>query len=132
MLAAQVGSIVNFSLMYFLAPTAGASAAGANLVQRLFSEQTLLAWGAPGAAGHCFRVGEPSPQAHAHALGLPCAPEEVRLLYEDMGFHAAGCVPQAGTCSRRAPTPWQSAWQTLHTRCPIPIPSPYTSLCLHP
>ena len=39
---------MNFSLMYFLAPTAGTTAAGANLLQKLFSEQTLLAWGAPG------------------------------------------------------------------------------------
>lgn len=44
----QVGSILNFSLMYFLAPTAGASAAGANILQKLFSEQTLRSWGAPG------------------------------------------------------------------------------------
>lgn len=44
----QVGSILNFSLMYFLAPTAGATAAGANLLQKLISEQTLRAWGAPG------------------------------------------------------------------------------------
>lgn len=43
-----MGSILNFSLMYFLAPTAGASAACANLLQKLFSEQTLRAWGAPG------------------------------------------------------------------------------------
>ena len=48
MSAPQVGSILNFSLMYFLAPTAGAKAIGANLLQKLFSEQTLLAWGAPG------------------------------------------------------------------------------------
>ena len=48
MTAAQVGSILNFSLMYFLAPTAGAKVVGANLLQKLFSEQTLLAWGAPG------------------------------------------------------------------------------------
>ena len=40
---------MNFSLMYFLAPTAGASVAGMNLLQKLFSEQTLLSWGAPGA-----------------------------------------------------------------------------------
>ena len=46
--ALQVGSILNFSLMYFLAPTAGAKVIGANLLQKLFSEQTLLAWGAPG------------------------------------------------------------------------------------
>ncbi|CAL5228983.1 g12218 [Coccomyxa viridis] len=50
-----VGSILNFSLMYFLAPTAGASAVGANLLQKLFSEQTLRAWGAPG--GHMFEKG---------------------------------------------------------------------------
>ena len=48
MSALQVGSILNFSLMYFLAPTAGAKVIGANLLQKLFSEQTLVAWGAPG------------------------------------------------------------------------------------
>ncbi|BDA48866.1 Protein RETICULATA-RELATED 3, chloroplastic [Coccomyxa sp. Obi] len=50
-----VGSIVNFSLMYFLAPTAGASVGATNLLQKLFSEQTLLAMGAPG--GHMFQPG---------------------------------------------------------------------------
>ena len=45
----QVGSILNFSLMYLLAPTAGAAAGGGGLLQRIFSEQTLLGWGAPGA-----------------------------------------------------------------------------------
>lgn len=41
---------MNFSLMYFLAPTAGASAGATNLLQKLFSEQTLLGMGAPGLA----------------------------------------------------------------------------------
>ena len=49
---AQVGSILNFSLMYLLAPTAGAAAGGGGLLQRIFSEQTLLGWGAPGAVPH--------------------------------------------------------------------------------
>lgn len=47
-----VGSIMNFSLMYLLAPTAaaaGGAAAGGSLLQRALSEQTLRNWGAPGA-----------------------------------------------------------------------------------
>ena len=36
----QVGSILNFSLMYFLAPTTGGAAAG-GLIQRLFSDMYL-------------------------------------------------------------------------------------------
>lgn len=55
-----VGSIVNFALMYLLAPTAsaGAAAAGAasqGLVARLLSEETLRGLGAPG--GHMFEPG---------------------------------------------------------------------------
>lgn len=44
-----VGSIVNFSLMYLLAPTgpAGSAAAG-GLIARIFSDQILTSWGAPG------------------------------------------------------------------------------------
>lgn len=54
-----VGSIVNFSLMYLLAPTASAAAAGAStgLISRIFSEQILTSWGAPG--GHMFQSGFP-------------------------------------------------------------------------
>ena len=54
----QVGSIVNLSLMYLLAPTAS-STAGKSLgfVQRLFSDQILQAWGAP--TGHMFERGYP-------------------------------------------------------------------------
>ena len=45
----KVGSIVNFALMYLLAPTGAASGAAATgFVAKLFSEQTLKAWGAPG------------------------------------------------------------------------------------
>lgn len=47
----QVGSILNFSLMYFLAPTKAAVAGavvGGNLFQKLVSEQTLKNLGAPG------------------------------------------------------------------------------------
>lgn len=44
----QVGSILNFSLMYLLAPTGGSGAAASGLVSRIFSESTLKAWGAPG------------------------------------------------------------------------------------
>lgn len=54
-----VGSIVNFALMYLLAPTGAAAgaAAGTNFVAKLFSEQTLLGMGAPG--GHMFQPGFP-------------------------------------------------------------------------
>jgi len=53
-----VGSIMNFSLMYLLAPTAaaaGAGAAGGSLLQRALSEATLRGWGAPG--GNMFEPG---------------------------------------------------------------------------
>ncbi|KAK9818885.1 hypothetical protein WJX74_007678 [Apatococcus lobatus] len=50
-----VGSIVNFSLMYFLAPTAGSSAAATGLISTLFSDRILRSWGAP--AGHMFQPG---------------------------------------------------------------------------
>ncbi|KAK9828962.1 hypothetical protein WJX72_003058 [[Myrmecia] bisecta] len=53
-----VGSILNFSLMYLLAPTAAAAGVGRqSLLAKLFSEQTLKAWGAPG--GHMFERGYP-------------------------------------------------------------------------
>ena len=48
----QVGSIMNFALMYLLAktPAAASSAArGGNLIQKLFDENTLKRLGAPGA-----------------------------------------------------------------------------------
>jgi hypothetical protein len=51
---AQVGSILNFSLMYLLAPTAGAAGGGGGLLQRIFSEQMLVGWGAPGASPACI------------------------------------------------------------------------------
>lgn len=53
----QVGSIVNFSLMYLLAPVAAApgGAATAGLVQRVFGDYYLKGWGAP--TGHMFQVG---------------------------------------------------------------------------
>lgn len=47
----QVGSIVNFALMYLLAPTAaaaGGAAAGQSLLVRALSEEFLVKWGAPG------------------------------------------------------------------------------------
>jgi hypothetical protein len=53
-----VGSIVNFALMYLLAPTGAAGAAGAasgGLIARIFGEQTLRAMGAP--PGHMFTPG---------------------------------------------------------------------------
>lgn len=52
-----VGSILNFSLMYLLAPAAAVpgSAAASGLVSKIFSESTLQSWGAPG--GHMFEPG---------------------------------------------------------------------------
>lgn len=56
-----VGSILNFSLMYLLAATP-ATAAGAkgSIIQKMFSENTLKAMGAPG--GHFFEKGFTLPQ----------------------------------------------------------------------
>jgi len=52
-----VGSIVNFALMYLLAPTAPAAGAAAatGMVAKIFSDHNLVAWGAPG--GHMFQPG---------------------------------------------------------------------------
>lgn len=52
-----VGSIVNFALMYLLAPTGAATVSTKNmgLLQKLFSESTLKGMGAPG--GHMFEPG---------------------------------------------------------------------------
>ncbi|GLI67998.1 hypothetical protein VaNZ11_012210 [Volvox africanus] len=52
-----VGSIMNFSIMYLLAPTAGAaaSAAATPLIVRLVGDYYLKAWCAPG--GNCFEAG---------------------------------------------------------------------------
>lgn len=53
-----VGSIVNFSLMYLLAPTVSTAASGAAAgpIAKIFSEQTLRNMGAPG--GHMFERGQ--------------------------------------------------------------------------
>lgn len=54
----QVGSIVNFSLMWLLASTGSGAAAGSQgIVQKLFSDQILRSWGAP--TGHMFERGFP-------------------------------------------------------------------------
>mmetsp|Transcript_27654 Transcript_27654/g.74841 ORF Transcript_27654/g.74841 Transcript_27654/m.74841 type:complete len:348 (+) Transcript_27654:42-1085(+) len=53
-----VGSILNFSIMYLLAPTGAASAAGAaggSFLARALSDKTLKSWGAPG--GNMFEPG---------------------------------------------------------------------------
>ncbi|KAI7842868.1 hypothetical protein COHA_003486 [Chlorella ohadii] len=52
-----VGSIVNFSLMYLLAPVAAGpgGAATAGFVQRVFGDFYLKGWGAP--TGHMFQPG---------------------------------------------------------------------------
>jgi hypothetical protein len=46
----QVGSIMNFSLMYLLAktPASAATAGSGNIIARLFDENTLKSMGAPG------------------------------------------------------------------------------------
>ena len=58
--SAQVGSILNFSLMYFLAPVASAAAAGSSLglLQKITGPYFLSKWGAP--AGHFFQPGFPA------------------------------------------------------------------------
>lgn len=43
-----VGSIVNFALMYLLAPTVAGAAGGGGLIGKIFSDQILVAIGAPG------------------------------------------------------------------------------------
>eukprot|EP01026_Neomeris_dumetosa_P062178 TRINITY_DN58764_c0_g1_i9.p1 TRINITY_DN58764_c0_g1~~TRINITY_DN58764_c0_g1_i9.p1 ORF type:complete len:287 (-),score=39.50 TRINITY_DN58764_c0_g1_i9:297-1100(-) len=50
-----VGSIMNFSLLYLLAPTAASLGGGGSFLQKMFSEQTLKNWGVPG--GHMFEKG---------------------------------------------------------------------------
>lgn len=50
-----VGSIVNFALMYLLAPTAGAAAANPGLIAKVFGDHYLKAMGAP--PGHMFQPG---------------------------------------------------------------------------
>jgi hypothetical protein len=46
----QVGSILNFTIMFTLAPTAAASAGG-NLIQKLMGDYYLKAWGVQGEWG---------------------------------------------------------------------------------
>ena len=55
----QVGSIVNFALMYLLAPVAasGGAAKQLGLVQKVFGDHYLAKWGAP--PGHLFQPGYP-------------------------------------------------------------------------
>ena len=52
-----VGSLMNFALMYLLAPSAGAKGATASAkgLAKLFDERTLTSMGAPG--GHIFEAG---------------------------------------------------------------------------
>lgn len=80
-----VGSIVNLSLMYLLAPTA-ATAAGKSMgfVERLFSDQILRSWGAP--TGHMFE------------RGYPFASRVVNLGYKGFLFAFVGmCAGLTGT-----------------------------------
>jgi hypothetical protein len=66
-----VGSIMNFSLMYLLAPTGSAAAStGGGFISRALSEQTLKGWGAPGE-----RLGHRGTCSGSSAIwGLPCRP----------------------------------------------------------
>ena len=50
-----VGSIINFSLMWFLAPTASAGSASASFTSKFFGDFFLKKWGAP--TGHMFQPG---------------------------------------------------------------------------
>ena len=50
-----VGSIINFSLMWFLAPTACAGSASASFTSKFFGDFFLKKWGAP--TGHMFQPG---------------------------------------------------------------------------
>ena len=91
--ALQVGSILNFSLMYFLAPTAGAKVIGANLLQKLFSEQTLLAWGAPGVL-HLYN--DTAAAAAAERLNTRAISGDAKGVREDLPdmqrFHVMACA----------------------------------------
>ena len=73
-----VGSILNFSLMYLLAatPMSKTGAASNNIIQKLFSEQTLKSFGAPG--GHMFEPG--------YSLGMRAA----NLVYKGFIFTLVG------------------------------------------
>lgn len=73
-----VGSIMNFSLMYFLAGTKSASSskAAGNIIARMFDENTLKRMGAPG--GHFF---EP---------GFPLAKRFLNLVYKGSVFGLVG------------------------------------------
>ncbi|KAL3142737.1 hypothetical protein ABBQ38_003037 [Trebouxia sp. C0009 RCD-2024] len=80
-----VGSIVNLSLMYLLAPTVSSTAGKSmGLIQKLFSEQILQSWGAP--TGHMFE------------RGYPFASRIVNLGYKGFLFAFVGmCAGLTGT-----------------------------------
>ncbi|CAD7703622.1 unnamed protein product [Ostreobium quekettii] len=82
-----VGSILNFSLMYLLAatPTTLGGTTKMNLIQKLFSEQTLKNWGAPG--GNMFEAGYSLPMRAAN-LGYKA------VMFSFVGF-CAGLVGTA-------------------------------------
>ena len=74
----QVGSIVNLSLMYLLAPTAASSAGKSlNFIEKLFSDQILRSWGAP--TGHMFERGYPFASRVVN-LGYKVSPAGVPVL----------------------------------------------------
>lgn len=79
-----VGSIVNFALMYLLAPTAAAGAASGPLITRIFTGQPLAAWGAP--VSHMFQP------------GFPLAGRLVNVVYKGAIFSFIGmCAGLVGT-----------------------------------
>ena len=83
-----VGSIVNFALMYLLAPVpaaaAGASTASASLVTKIFGEHFLKGWAAP--TGHMFQP------------GFPVSKRAVNFVYKGAVFSFIGlCSGLVGT-----------------------------------
>lgn len=100
-MAVQVGSILNFSLMYFLAPTtagvAGGAAAG-SFMQRLFSDVYLRSWGAP--TGHLFEAGFPLSKRlinfgykvpHRYAVSSISSWKQILLLWDGNALVDACC-----------------------------------------
>ena len=80
-----VGSIINFSLMWFLAPTASAGSASASFTSKFFGDFFLRKWGAP--AGHMF---EP---------GFSLASRATNFVYKGTVFATIGvCAGLLGTC----------------------------------
>lgn len=102
MLVSQVGSIVNFSLMYFLAPTAGSSGAATGFISTLFSDRILRSWGAPGVVSPqtlltAFHPLAPLLSFTADALNSLHPPPSLQFAWQDRSKQhqtAADCLVQ--------------------------------------